>query len=280
MVRSFLAAEGIPYATGLRRARQLRRRRQSAEDHVHPPRADGGEGRHPNPERARSLPEVGERNASLVVMRRGATDGARQCRRSRRRQRRRSRRTSRPPFRRISSRRRRSIASHGSPTIRGGATSTRPRRRTSSRSSSPTSLDDDGVVLSDLEISDDGSTVTFLRGGVPNTARMDRRAEQRSEWRRERGVGGKDEWNGRVASRTGHRAGALAPTGGRSPSRATARSISYRVTKTPADSVGTRAEAARSPVGPQRSAALVAGRVQARVHQRARQSLVRRRATT
>src|SRR5689334_17973665 len=29
--------------------------------------------------------------------------------------------------------------------------------------------DDDGVVLSDLSISDDGSTVTFLRGGVPNT---------------------------------------------------------------------------------------------------------------
>ena len=28
--------------------------------------------------------------------------------------------------------------------------------------------EDDGVVLSDLEISDDGSTVTFLRGGVPN----------------------------------------------------------------------------------------------------------------
>ena len=29
--------------------------------------------------------------------------------------------------------------------------------------------EDDGVVLSDLSISDDGSTVTFLRGGAPNT---------------------------------------------------------------------------------------------------------------
>ena len=29
-------------------------------------------------------------------------------------------------------------------------------------------LDDDGIVLSNLAISDDGSTVTFLRGGVPN----------------------------------------------------------------------------------------------------------------
>jgi dipeptidyl-peptidase-4 len=30
-------------------------------------------------------------------------------------------------------------------------------------------LEDDGIVLSDLSISDDGSTVTFLRGGLPNT---------------------------------------------------------------------------------------------------------------
>ncbi len=30
-------------------------------------------------------------------------------------------------------------------------------------------LEDDGIVLTDLSISDDGSTVTFLRGGVPNT---------------------------------------------------------------------------------------------------------------
>ncbi|HTE43975.1 MAG TPA: prolyl oligopeptidase family serine peptidase [Gemmatimonadaceae bacterium] len=30
-------------------------------------------------------------------------------------------------------------------------------------------LNDDGIVLSDLSISDDGSTVTFLRGGLPNT---------------------------------------------------------------------------------------------------------------
>ncbi|MEP6491353.1 MAG: prolyl oligopeptidase family serine peptidase [bacterium] len=29
--------------------------------------------------------------------------------------------------------------------------------------------DDDGIVLSDLSISDDGSAVTFLRGGLPNT---------------------------------------------------------------------------------------------------------------
>ena len=29
-------------------------------------------------------------------------------------------------------------------------------------------LDDDGIVLSNLGISDDGSTVTFLRGGLPN----------------------------------------------------------------------------------------------------------------
>src|SRR4051794_24158726 len=29
-------------------------------------------------------------------------------------------------------------------------------------------LEDDGTVLSDLSISDDGSTVSFLRGGAPN----------------------------------------------------------------------------------------------------------------
>src|SRR3954465_2191035 len=29
-------------------------------------------------------------------------------------------------------------------------------------------LEDDGIVLSDLNISDDGSVVTFLRGGAPN----------------------------------------------------------------------------------------------------------------
>ena len=34
-------------------------------------------------------------------------------------------------------------------------------------------------MLSDLSISDDGSTVTFLRGGAAELTRLDRRAEQR-----------------------------------------------------------------------------------------------------
>jgi dipeptidyl aminopeptidase/acylaminoacyl peptidase len=95
---------------------------------------------------------------------------------------------------------------------------------------------DDGVVLSDLEISDDGSTVTFLRGGVPNTRgwiavpNSDPNGGESAVWAAKT--------NGTGAWRLGQgTAPALSADGKTVAFARDGQMYSYRVTKTPADSI-------------------------------------------
>jgi len=96
--------------------------------------------------------------------------------------------------------------------------------------------EDDGVVLSDLEISDDGSTVTFLRGGVPNTRgwiavpNSDPNGGESAVWAAKT--------NGTGAWRLGQGTAPALSADGRTVAFARDGQIySYRVTKTPADSI-------------------------------------------
>jgi dipeptidyl-peptidase-4 len=96
--------------------------------------------------------------------------------------------------------------------------------------------EDDGIVLSDLSISDDGSTVTFLRGGVPNprgwiaVPNSDPNGGESAVW--------VAKTNGTAAWRLG---GGNSPTmspDGRTVAFARDGQIySYRLTKTPSDSI-------------------------------------------
>jgi len=95
---------------------------------------------------------------------------------------------------------------------------------------------DDGVVLSDLEISDDGSTVTFLRGGVPNTRgwiavpNSDPNGGESAVWAAKT--------NGTGAWRLGQGTSPALSADGKTAAFARDGQIySYRVTKTPADSI-------------------------------------------
>jgi len=95
---------------------------------------------------------------------------------------------------------------------------------------------DDGVVLSDLEISDDGSTVTFLRGGVPNTRgwiavpNSDPNGGESAVWAAKT--------NGTGAWRLGQGTSPALSADGKTVAFARDGQIySYRVTKTPADSI-------------------------------------------
>jgi len=95
---------------------------------------------------------------------------------------------------------------------------------------------DDGVVLSDLEISDDGSTVTFLRGGVPNprgwiaVPNSDPNGGESAVWAAKT--------NGTGAWRLGQGTSPALSADGKTVAFARDGQIfSYRVTKTPADSI-------------------------------------------
>ena len=137
-------------------------------------------------------------------------------------------------------------------------------------------LDDDGVILSELEISDDGSIVTFVRGSEPNrigwiaNPSSDPQGPDRAIWAAY--TNGSGAWRlgsgaGPALSPDGHnvvfsRDGQIYPL----PDRA-ARSGAGR--EGPA--------ALYKGMGAQREPALVARRIQARVRQRARQSLADRR---
>jgi len=96
--------------------------------------------------------------------------------------------------------------------------------------------EDDGVVLSDLEISDDGSTVTFLRGGVPNprgwiaVPNSDPNGGESAVWAAKT--------NGTGAWRLGQGTSPALAADGRTVAFARDGQIfSYKVTKTPADSI-------------------------------------------
>jgi dipeptidyl aminopeptidase/acylaminoacyl peptidase len=98
-------------------------------------------------------------------------------------------------------------------------------------------LDDDGIVLSDLSISDDGSTVSFLRGGAPNTRgwyavpTSDPNGSEAAVWAAKTTGGGA--WRlGRGASP------ALSPDGRWVVFAARDSALyAYRVTRSPADSI-------------------------------------------
>jgi dipeptidyl-peptidase-4 len=96
--------------------------------------------------------------------------------------------------------------------------------------------EDDGVVLSDLSISDDGSTVTFLRGGLPNARgwiavpNSDPNGGESAVWAAKTNDTGA--W--RLGQGT---APALSPDGRTVAFARDGEIYSYRVTKTPADSI-------------------------------------------
>jgi hypothetical protein len=96
--------------------------------------------------------------------------------------------------------------------------------------------DDDGVVLSDLSISDDGSTVTFLRGGVPNTRgwiavpNSDPNGGESAVWAAKT--------NGTGAWRLGQGTSpSLSPDGRTVAFARDGQIFSYKITKAPADSI-------------------------------------------
>jgi dipeptidyl aminopeptidase/acylaminoacyl peptidase len=96
-------------------------------------------------------------------------------------------------------------------------------------------LDDDGIVLSNLDISDDGSTITFLRGGLPNTRgwyavpTSDPNGGEAAVWAARTSGGG--------AWRLGRgSAPALSPDGRTAAFIRDSSIYVYRVTRTPADS--------------------------------------------
>jgi len=96
--------------------------------------------------------------------------------------------------------------------------------------------EDDGVVLEDLSISDDGSTVAFLRGGAPNTRgwaavpNSDPNGGEIAIWAAK--TDGSGAWRLGLGS-----APALAPNGKTVAFARDGEIFSYRVTKTPADSI-------------------------------------------
>ena len=96
--------------------------------------------------------------------------------------------------------------------------------------------EDDGVVLSDLSISDDGSTVTFLRGGAPNprgwvaVPNSDPNGGEIAIWAAK--TDGSGAWRLGLGS-----APALSPNGKTVAFARDGQIYSYRVSKTPADSI-------------------------------------------
>ena len=53
-------------------------------------------------------------------------------------------------------------------------------------------LNDDGIELSELQLSDDGTIALFVRGSDPNKVRLDREPDQLRRWRRTRHLGSED----------------------------------------------------------------------------------------
>jgi Tol biopolymer transport system component len=97
-------------------------------------------------------------------------------------------------------------------------------------------LADDGIVLSNLDISDDGSTVTFLRGGLPNTRGWF--AVPTSDPNGGEAVVWAAKTNGGGAWRLGRgSAPVLSPDGQTAAFTRDSAIYVYRVTRTPADSL-------------------------------------------
>lgn len=97
-------------------------------------------------------------------------------------------------------------------------------------------LDDDGVVLSDLTISDDGATVTFLRGGEPNTRgwianpTSDPNGQERAVWAAR--TSGTAAWRLGVGT-----APEISPDGRMTAFAKDSQIYVYAVSKTPRDSI-------------------------------------------
>ena len=155
--------------------------------------------------------------------------------------------------------------SHRVDRLRGGQAQRLHRRRR--RAFTPVRvtsfLKDDGMDMTQLRISDDGSTVAFVRGSAPNGAGLDRESGERSERRRARDLG-----------RAHRRRPASARAAGRRhesrKSRRTARFVLYvkdgqiyraRVGDAGRDDDDRQGrEAVHQRVGPQQRAEVVAGR--------------------
>ncbi|HTI63413.1 MAG TPA: S9 family peptidase, partial [Gemmatimonadaceae bacterium] len=97
-------------------------------------------------------------------------------------------------------------------------------------------LDDDGVVLSDLEISDDGTIVTFLRGGEPNTRgwianpTSDPNGQERAVWAAR--TSGGDAWRLGVGS-----AAVISPDGRMAAFAQDSQIYVYAISRAPRDSI-------------------------------------------
>ena len=136
--------------------------------------------------------------------------------------------------------------------------------------------DDDGVILSELEISDDGSNVTFVRGSEPNRVgwlanpSSDPQGPDRAIWAAYT--------NGTGTWRMGSGAGpALSPDGHAVVFSRDGEIYRYQVVPRTTAPAGEGPAALYKGMGAQREPALVARRIQARVRQHARQSRPHRR---
>ena len=137
-------------------------------------------------------------------------------------------------------------------------------------------LNDDGVVLTDLSISDDGSTVAFVRGSEPNREGWIANPSSDVAGGGSNDLGGAHERRRGVETRGGQCTGAVARRSLRRVREGWSDLSRARGARR-AGNADRQDRAAHEGVGTKQQSALVAGRLQARVRQRPRQSLVRRR---
>ena len=135
-------------------------------------------------------------------------------------------------------------------------------------------MTDNGTDLSGIRISDDGSTVVFIRGTAPNRDGWVANPTRGPGRSRARGLGGAHRRRRRPGASCATRpTPSSRPTAARSSSSKKGRSTGRRVTPTPpGERAGSRREAVHHPVGRAERSEVVARRPQDRVRQHAHRS--------